>query len=54
MSKYNKLTKDHVTENVSNRIRLLIEAPAFYLNPNNSAIASKVTTLSDRNVSNLR
>jgi len=54
VSNYNKLTRDTVTVNVPNRLRLYLANLDYHLNPHNGSSSTRLTGLLDRNVSMTR
>jgi hypothetical protein len=50
LSNYNKLTRDKVTVNVPNRLRLYLSNLDYHLNPQNAGFSIRLTGLLDRNV----
>jgi hypothetical protein len=50
LSNYNKLTRDKVTVNVPNRLRLYLSNLDYHLNPQNAGASIRLTGLLDRNV----
>ena len=50
VSNYTKLTRDTVTVNVPNRLRLYLANLDYHLNPHNASSSIRLTGLLDRNV----
>ena len=50
VSNYNKLSRDKVTVNVPNRLRLYLANLDYHLNPHNAGTSIRLTGLLDKNV----